>query len=71
MREREHPVEFMVFEDEDHILLKRENKVTVQRAVVRFVDRYLGASVGSYGLRERCGWGRMTARLWNHRQHQP
>ncbi len=38
------PVEYLVFDDEGHGFLKKENRVRGYRAVLEFVDRYLKGS---------------------------
>jgi dipeptidyl aminopeptidase/acylaminoacyl peptidase len=41
LRSRNVPVEFVVFEDEGHQIVKLKNKQLIYPAVVRFLDRYL------------------------------
>jgi dipeptidyl aminopeptidase/acylaminoacyl peptidase len=35
------PVEYVVFDDEGHGFLKKENRITASEAYVRFLDKYL------------------------------
>ena len=42
VRGRDVPVEFLVFDDEGHGLVKLQNKVTAYEAVVAFLDRHVG-----------------------------
>ena len=41
LREREHPVEYLRFEDEGHGVVKLENRVVTYSAVADFLDRHL------------------------------
>ncbi|MEM7280374.1 MAG: prolyl oligopeptidase family serine peptidase [Pseudomonadota bacterium] len=41
VRENDVPVEYVVFPDEGHGFVKRENKITASEAYVKFLDQYL------------------------------
>ncbi|HEX6288307.1 MAG TPA: S9 family peptidase [Herpetosiphonaceae bacterium] len=43
LRERDVPVEFLVFDDEGHGIVKLKNKLAAYPAIVRFLDRHLRA----------------------------
>ncbi|MEL7001595.1 MAG: alpha/beta fold hydrolase [Bacteroidota bacterium] len=40
-------VEYVIFEDEGHGFVKKENNVTASKAVLKFLDKYLKEEVGS------------------------
>jgi dipeptidyl aminopeptidase/acylaminoacyl peptidase len=42
VRDRDVPVEFLVFDDEGHGLVKQKNKIAAYEAVVDFLDRHVG-----------------------------
>ena len=41
IRSNEVPVEYVVFPDEGHGFVKRENRITASETYVRFLDTYL------------------------------
>lgn len=47
IRENEVPVEYVVFPDEGHGFVKRENRITASEAYVKFLDTYLKGERGS------------------------
>jgi dipeptidyl aminopeptidase/acylaminoacyl peptidase len=42
LKERQHAVDFIRFEDEGHSIDKQKNKITAYKAMVNFLDRYIG-----------------------------
>ncbi|MEH7332522.1 S9 family peptidase [Neobacillus drentensis] len=42
LKDKQHPVDFIRFEDEGHSIEKQKNKTTAYKAMVTFFDRYLG-----------------------------
>ena len=40
------PVEYVVFEDEGHGFMKKENQLEGYQAILEFLDKYLKAEVG-------------------------
>ena len=44
VKKRGAPVEYIVFEDEGHGFVKRENEIEGYTAVLKFLDRYLKGS---------------------------
>ncbi|MFP5114898.1 alpha/beta fold hydrolase [Bacillaceae bacterium C204] len=42
LKERNHIVDFIRFEDEGHSIVKQKNKITAYKEMVKFLDRYIG-----------------------------
>ncbi len=58
-RKRNVPVEYLVFDDEGHGFVKKENQIKSYRAILDFLGKYLSTSLGSVGKPE--AWMQMPA----------